>query len=199
MHCPSDLQDKAAPLVRPTSPLHHRLHRLAAADDTLSTSQGSESGADDKLEILSKALKDMQNKYHAQERELKATREKLRAFEAAQSDEVHGDGEPGHCDDDAKPEEDEPKWSSARQSLRRLCTKRANGTLKVPADVFTQYWNGGGERDKLLKLYVKSGCSKPDFLKEVQVISEKEKSMNMEVAGDFHDETTMREKMKLSE
>ena len=185
--------------MKPVSPLQHRLQMRNALDDNLSTSQGSDSGVDaDKIEVLSKALRDIQAKYHAQEKELARTKEKLRALEAV--DENSDDGDDDNVKGNAEADGDENvKMSSARQQLRRFCTKRANGTMKVPAEVYTQYWAGGADRDKLLKMFVKNGCSKTDFLKEVQVISEKEKSLNMEVAGDFHTETDMREKLKLSE
>ena len=59
-------------------------------------------------------------------------------------------------------EEDMVATPAARQRLRRLCRRRANGTLTVPEEVHKKYAAGGSEREGLLKLLVKSGFNK-DF------------------------------------
>ena len=51
---------------------------------------------------------------------------------------------------------------AARQRLRRMCRRRANGTLAVPEEVHKKYAAGGSEREGLLKLLIKSGFNK-DF------------------------------------
>ena len=54
--------------------------------------------------------------------------------------------------------------AAAKQRLRRLCRRRANGKLAVPESVHLKYVAGGSERDQLLKLFMKGDCNREPSL-----------------------------------
>ena len=92
--------------------------------------------------------------------ELKAAQAERKAPEkAAPEQEVCGD----NVGDESCPEEtgeDLPAMGAARQKLRRLCRRRANGSLIVPLEVHQKYAAGGQERDQLLKLLIKNNLQR---------------------------------------
>ena len=189
-------------LASPMSPasLDLKLALMQQMGEMESPAKGKGAG-DAKAEVLALALKDLQEKYHAKEKELKGLKE-LKAAKAAKLQESGGSalaGDTGLADS----REDEPceqeGLPAARQSLRRLCTARANGSLLVPQDTYTKFWNGGSDRKKLLTLFVAHGCDRDRFIKEVKVLSEKEKKMQLEVGGDYFSEEDLRDLKKLSE
>ena len=89
--------------------------------------------------------------------------------------------------------------AAARQRLRRLCERRADGSLAVPEDVHAAWKAGGASREGLLKVYVGAGHDKSAFLREIQHETRRSKELKVEVTGDFFTEEEMREELKLSE
>ena len=49
---------------------------------------------------------------------------------------------------------------AARQRLRRLCEKKADGSLQVNEDVHQMWASGGSTRDKILRIFIENGLDK---------------------------------------
>ena len=88
--------------------------------------------------------------------------------------------------------------AAAKQRLRRLCERKADGTLQVPEDIHTAWKEGGASRDRLLKVYVRSGMCKDSFLRQIQLQTSKSKEMKVSVTGDFFTEEEMKDTLNLS-
>ena len=82
--------------------------------------------------------------------------------------------------------------AAARQRLRRICEKKADGTCQVPAEVFSQWSAGGSSREKLLKVFIANGLDKQAFLREVTHEMRKSKEMRLAITGDFLTEEEMK-------
>lgn len=54
---------------------------------------------------------------------------------------------------------------AARGRLRRLCTRKTDGSLNVSEDIHQQYQSGGTARDKLLRIFIETGMDKVRALK----------------------------------
>ena len=57
-----------------------------------------------------------------------------------------------------------PSLEAARQRLRRMCIRNKQGNLKVPQAIHEKYVAGGEERDRLLKILVKTNFEKDPSL-----------------------------------
>ncbi|CAE7026000.1 unnamed protein product, partial [Symbiodinium sp. CCMP2456] len=163
-----------------------------SAPDKESASSSSEADVQ-KMAVLEATIKELQKKFHQQEKELKASKKKepLAASTGETADAASGDEE-----EDVDDVGNHPEVSQARQQLRRFCKRRSNGSLLVPEDVYNKFWQGGTERTKLLTLFLKNGRNKAGFLKEVKVLSEKEKKMEMKIEGDYYELWELREVKK---
>ena len=49
---------------------------------------------------------------------------------------------------------------AARQRLRRLCERKADGSIAVSEDIHQQWVSGGANRDKLLRIFIDTGLDK---------------------------------------
>ena len=49
---------------------------------------------------------------------------------------------------------------AARARLRRLCERKADGSLLVSEDIHQQFQSGGTNREKLLKVWMETGMEK---------------------------------------
>ncbi|CAE6953680.1 unnamed protein product [Symbiodinium sp. CCMP2592] len=149
----------------------------------------SSSGPDaQKTAVLEQTIKELQRKFHEKEKELQASKKNQPpAAATGETADVNQQASEEPEDDDGDGCGNHPEVSQARQQLRRFCKRRANGSLLVPEDVHNKFWSGGAERAKLLTLFLKNGRDKSMFLKEVKVISEKEKKMEMQIAGDYYE------------
>ena len=88
--------------------------------------------------------------------------------------------------------------AASRQRLRRLCERKADGSLLVPESIHQAWKSGGQARENLLQVYVGSSFNKDTFLREISVESRKSKELKVEVTGDFFTEEEMRDELKLS-
>ena len=161
----------------------------------------SSSGPDaQKMAVLEETIKELQRKFHEKEKELEASKKnRPPAAATGETADVNQQASEEPEDDDTDGCGNHPEVSQARQQLHRFCRRRANGSLLVPEDVHNKFWQGGTERTKLLTLFLKNGRNKEMFLKEVKVISEKEKKMEMQIAGDFYELWELRDIKKVPE
>ena len=180
--------------------------QLGDADEALSVPKGevasSSSGADaEKMAVLEATIKELQKKFHEKEKELEAS--KKREPVAAATGETADMNQQASTEPEGEEDDDDvsshPEVSQARQQLRRFCKRRSNGSLLVPEEVYNKFWQGGTERTKLLTLFLKNGRNKDMFLKEVKILSEKEKKMEMKIEGDYFELWELREIKKLPE
>ncbi|CAE7893247.1 unnamed protein product [Symbiodinium necroappetens] len=87
--------------------------------------------------------------------------------------------------------------AAAKQRLRRLCERRADGRLQVPEEIHDQWKAGGASRERLLKIWVGSGMDKDSFVREVTHETKKSKELKISVTGDFFTEEEMKEELGL--
>ncbi|CAE7280003.1 unnamed protein product [Symbiodinium sp. CCMP2592] len=88
--------------------------------------------------------------------------------------------------------------AAAKQRLRRMCERRADGTMQVPQDIHDQWKAGGASRERLLKIWVGSGFNKDSFIRTVTHETKKSKELKISVTGDFYSEEEMKEELQLS-
>ena len=87
--------------------------------------------------------------------------------------------------------------TAAKQPLRRMCERRADGRLKVPEEIHDQWKAGGASRERLLKIWVGSGFDKDSFVRGITHETKKSKELKMSVTGDFFTEEEMKEDLGL--
>ena len=88
--------------------------------------------------------------------------------------------------------------AAAKQRLRRMCERRADGGLQVTQEIHDQWKAGGASRERLLKIWVGSGFDKDSFIHMVTHETRKSKELKISVTGDFYSEEEMKDELQLS-
>ncbi|CAE7930987.1 unnamed protein product [Symbiodinium necroappetens] len=183
-----------------------------------STGGSAEPSKDAEIAKLKQMLFMMSAKLHAEndpqtqlarEAEREATREAVRAAarEAAQ-EALQSATCQAAAKEPSEGAEEVVGLQAARQRLRRMCAPRSSGALVVPKEVHEKYTAGGSQREQLLKLLIKNDFNKDShdpyellcssmltdsFVKEVVVLTEREKAVSLEISGDYFTEQELRD------
>ena len=128
----------------------------------------------------------MQMQLQRKNKELAEMSQKLERLESQQKERGKL-GEDAHAhdhdDDDDDDHDDGCDGASQaiKQKVRRLCRRRANGSLIVPEAVHQAWKNPGPSRDNLIKLYLKNGCQKDPMLYDSFILLKSVEGMYMHV------------------
>ena len=107
----------------------------------------------------------MQMELQRKNKELAEMSKKLELLESRQKECREHPQDERDDDDDNDDEGPDGATAAIKQKVRRMCRRRANGSLIVPEAVHQAWKNPGPSRDNVIKLFMKNGCQKdPMFL-----------------------------------